>query len=373
MIKIQDFVKAMNSDFFVGVPDSRLKELCGFLISEYGSNSKNHMIAANEGNAVGIAAGYHLATGKTPVVYMQNSGQGNVINPITSLLDRRVYGIPVIFIVGWRGEPGVKDEPQHIFQGEITKELFDVVDIPVSIVDKNTSIEDLSRTMDDFNKYLNDGRSVAILVKDGSFESDTVMKYKNCYDMTRESIIEIITDVSGDDPIISTTGKTSRELFEIRANAGVGHGRDFLTVGSMGHSSSIALGVAMNKPEKTVWCIDGDGAVLMHMGGMAVIGASYADNFVHILINNEAHESVGGMPNASENVDYCEVAKACGYKSVCRVDDKATLKEILLSAKKTHTLTFIEIKAAIGARKDLGRPTTSPIENKEAFMSHIDK
>ena len=186
MIKIQDFVKAMNSDFFVGVPDSRLKELCGFLISEYGSNSKNHMIAANEGNAVGIAAGYHLATGKTPVVYMQNSGQGNVINPITSLLDRRVYGIPVIFIVGWRGEPGVKDEPQHIFQGEITKELFDVVDIPVSIVDKNTSIEDLSRTMDDFNKYLNDGRSVAILVKDGSFESDTVMKYKNCYDMTRD-------------------------------------------------------------------------------------------------------------------------------------------------------------------------------------------
>ena len=302
-MKVENFVKALNADFYAGVPDSQLKALCNYLISTYGVNGKNHVIAANEGNAVGLAAGYHLATGKTPVVYMQNSGEGNVINPVASLLNDKVYGIPCIFVVGWRGEPNVHDEPQHIFQGEVTCELLDVMDIKYMVIAKDTQDEEVESKMREFNALLESGKQVAFVVKKGALEFDGKVKYSNDNKMLREEVIKHIVKVTGDDFIVSTTGKASRELFEIREANGEGHGKDFLTVGSMGHSSSIALEIALQKPDKKIWIIDGDGAALMHMGAMAVLAANAPKNVVHIIINNGAHETVGGQPTVMANVD----------------------------------------------------------------------
>ena len=242
-MRVEEFVKALNADFFTGVPDSQLKALCNYLIFTYGVNGTNHVIAANEGNAVGLAAGYHLATGRVPVVYMQNSGEGNVINPVASLLNDKVYGIPCIFVIGWRGEPGVHDEPQHVYQGEVTCKLLDVMDVRYLILSKDTAPEEVAEKMKEFKELLAQGKQVAFVVRRGALSFDGKTEYKNGNAMKREDIIRHVVAVSGDDPIVSTTGKASRELFEIREANREGHGRDFLTVGSMGHSSSIARNI----------------------------------------------------------------------------------------------------------------------------------
>ncbi len=365
-----DFLK--EYDFFTGVPDSQLKPLCNYLMNEYGISDK-HIIAANEGNAVALAAGYHMATGKTPVVYMQNSGIGNIINPVASLMNDKVYAIPCIFVVGWRGEPGVHDEPQHIYQGEVTVKLLEDMDIKTFVITKETTEDEITTVMDDFKMLLAIGKQVAFVVKKGALEYDQKVKYQNANDMKREEIIKHITMVSGEDIIVSTTGKASRELFEIREANGQSHGYDFLTVGSMGHSSSIALGIAIQKPEKKIWIIDGDGAALMHMGSMAVLGANNPKNIVHIVINNSAHETVGGMPTVSGKIDLVKIAEGCGYKNAVCVDNFSALDDALSIAKNKGELSFIEVKCAIGARDDLGRPTKTPIENKEAFMKTLQK
>ena len=370
-MKIEKFVNILNSDFYTGVPDSQLKELCNYLIYKFGNNSNHHIIAANEGSCTAIAAGYHLATGKIPVVYMQNSGEGNAINPIASLLNEKVYAIPVIFVIGWRGEPGVHDEPQHLFQGEITLNLLKTIDIEYFIIDQETKEDELKTTMDKFNELLKLGKSVAFVVKKGSFKNDNKVEYKNNYSLVREEIIKHITNISGDDPIISTTGKTSRELFEIREFNNQEHKYDFLTVGSMGHSSSISLAIALNKVDKKVWCIDGDGAVIMHMGSLATIGSRKPSNLIHVVINNEAHESVGGMPTVANDIDLVSIAKACGYPNAVCVNNLDDLDKELLNAKQKDELFFIEIKCSIGSRDDLGRPTISAIDNKKNFMNYL--
>ncbi len=357
-------------EFFTGVPDSQLKPLCNYLMARYGI-SKNHVIAANEGNAVALAAGYHLATGKVPVVYMQNSGLGNIINPVASLMNDKVYGIPCIFFVGWRGEPGIHDEPQHIYQGEVTLKLLEDMDIATFIIGKETAEEELEAKMAEFEALLAKGKQVAFVVRKGALEFDGKVKYQNDNKMLREEIIEHITAQSGGDIVVSTTGKASRELFEIRERAGQTHGSDFLTVGSMGHSSSIAMGVANEKPDRKIWVIDGDGAVLMHMGSMALLGANAPKNMVHIVINNGAHETVGGMPTVAEKIDLCKIAEGCGYPSFVSVADFEALDKALAEAKAADHLSFIEVKCAIGARDDLGRPTTTAMENKENFMKYI--
>jgi phosphonopyruvate decarboxylase len=338
----------------------------------YGIDPKHHIIAANEGNCTALAAGYHLATGKIPVVYMQNSEEGNVINPVASLLNDQVYAIPVVFIVGWRGEPGIHDEPQHIYQGEVTVRLLEDMDIKVFIISKDTTEEELVAVMEDFRKVLAKGKSVALVVKKGAITYDGTVEYKNQNTMTREEIMQHIVKVSGEAPIISTTGKASRELFEIRAANKQSHKYDFLTVGSMGHTSSIALGVAVNKPDTKVWCVDGDGAVLMHMGAMAVIGANAPNNMIHVVINNGAHETVGGMPTVAGDINIVAIAKACGYPNAVCVKDFAGLDVELQLAKERNELTLIEARCAIGARDNLGRPTTTAIENKEAFMNYLE-
>lgn len=372
-MQVETLLKVLNADFYTGVPDSQLKALCSCLITRYGTDPKHHIIAANEGNAAAIAAGYHLATGKVPVVYMQNSGEGNIVNPAASLLHRKVYGIPVIFVIGWRGEPGVHDEPQHVWQGEITRSLLDELEIPSFVIGPCSTEEELHAAMDEFRPLLAEGRDVAIVVRKGALSWDGKVAYHNDWTMRREEIIRHITKISGDDPIISTTGKASRELFELRTAAGLDHGRDFLTVGSMGHSSSIALGVALNQPERRVWCIDGDGAALMHLGAMAVIGAIRPENLIHVVINNEAHETVGGMPTVAGKLDLVAAAKAFGYPKAVRVETFAALDAALQAGREGRELTLIEAMAAIGARSDLGRPTTTAAENKAAFMSFLKK
>lgn len=370
-MKIESFLNIIGAKFYSGVPDSQLRALCDFLIDKYGTDPKHHIIAANEGNAAAIAAGYHLATGKIPVVYMQNSGEGNIINPVASLMNDKVYAIPCIFIIGWRGEPGVHDEPQHIYQGEVTLKLLEDMDIASYVISKDTTEEELAAKMTEYREILAKGKQAAFVVKKGALEFDKKVKYENSNSMTREKIIEHIVQFTGDDPIISTTGKASRELFEIREARGEGHERDFLTVGSMGHASSIALGIAIQKPDKKIWIIDGDGAMLMHMGAMAVIGANKPQNIVHIVINNSAHETVGGMPTVAGKIDVAAIAEGCGYLSTASVDNFDDLDKELEVAKLRNELTMIEVKCSIGARADLGRPTTTARENKLNFIDYL--
>ena len=369
-MKIEILMNVLNSNFFTGVPDSQLKALCGYLMDKYGISAK-HIIAANEGNAAALAAGYHLATGKVPVVYLQNSGIGNIINPVASLLNDKVYGIPCVFIVGWRGEPGIHDEPQHIFQGEITLKLLEDMDIRAFVIDGQTTEEDVAKQMDLFKPLLEAGKSVAFVVRKGALVYEGKVKYKNDNVMQSEEVVRRIAEAAGDGAIVSTTGKTSRELFEIREANGQTHAQDFLTVGSMGHSSSISLGIALNKPDKRVWCIDGDGAALMHMGAMALIGANKPKNMVHIVINNAAHESVGGMPTVAGGIDLIKIAEGCGYPYRASVSSYDELDEALKRVRELEELFFVEVKAAIGAREDLGRPTTTARENKERFMDGL--
>ena len=370
-MKVEKLMEIIGADFYAGVPDSQLKALCNCLMMKYGIDPKHHVIAANEGNATALAAGYHLATGKVPVVYMQNSGEGNVINPVASLLNEKVYAIPVLFIVGWRGEPGVHDEPQHIYQGEVTIKLLNDMGIESFVIDKNTTEEDVQRCMERFREIFQAGKDAALVIKKGALSFDGEIKYQNEFSMIREEIIRHVVKITGEDPIVSTTGKASRELFEIREANGQSHQYDFLTVGSMGHSSSIALGIAAQKPEQKIWCVDGDGAVLMHMGAMAVIGANKPKNMIHLVINNGAHETVGGMPTVAGNIDLVQIALACGYQKAVSVSTYEELDEALKAAKENHELTLIEAKCGIGAREDLGRPTTTAQENKIGFMSFL--
>lgn len=370
-MKVEKLVEIIGSDFYTGIPDSQLKSLCNYLMDKYRIDPKHHIIAANEGNCTALAAGYHLATGKVPVVYMQNSGEGNIINPVASLLNDKVYAIPVVFIVGWRGEPGIHDEPQHIYQGEITVKLLENMNIKPFIIGKDTTEEEVATAMADFRSILAAGKDVAFVIRKGALSYNGKIKYENNNTMVREEIIQHIVKVSGEDPIISTTGKASRELFEIRDANGQSHKYDFLTVGSMGHSSSIALGVAINKPKTKVWCIDGDGAVLMHMGAMAVIGANAPRNIVHIIINNESHETVGGMPTVASKIDFVALAKACGYPYVVCVDNFKSLDKELDTVKNRDELCMIEVRGSINSRKDLGRPTTTALRNKENFMDYL--
>ncbi len=370
-MKVEKLVEIIGSDFYTGVPDSQLKALCNYLMATYGIDPHHHVIAANEGNCTALAAGYHLATGKVPVVYMQNSGEGNIINPVASLLNDKVYAIPVVFIIGWRGEPGIHDEPQHIYQGEVTIKLLEDMDIATFIIGKDTTDDEVAKAMEGFKEILAAGKDVAFIIRKGALTDAPKVEYKNNNTMVREEIIQHIVKASGEDPIVCTTGKASRELFETRVANSQSHKYDFLTVGSMGHSNSIALGVAINKPEQRVWCVDGDGAILMHMGSMAVLGANKPKNLIHVVINNGAHETVGGMPTVAGNIDLVAIAKACGYPNAVCVDCFADLDKELEAAKARKELSLIEVKCSLGARDDLGRPTTTALENKQSFMEYL--
>ena len=363
-------LKCHGIDFYTGVPDSLLKNLCAYITDNLPSSQ--HIIAANEGGAVGLASGYHLATGKIPVVYMQNSGLGNTVNPLMSLTDKLVYNIPVLLIIGWRGEPGVKDEPQHLKQGLVTLPLLETLGIKYELLveDERSLPEQVERAV----AYMKEtGEAFGLVVRKDTFDS-----YKpqiipdSSLTLDRERAIELITGTILDhDVIVSTTGKISRELFEYRSSMNQGHQQDFLTVGSMGHASQIALGVALNQPNRNVYCFDGDGATIMHTGNMAIIGTVAPKNYFHIVFNNGAHDSVGGQPTVGFKVDIPAVARAFGYKTVISVDNEADLICQLKDLTKRQAPLLLEVKVKKGARNDLGRPTTTPIENKKALMSFL--
>lgn len=434
MIRPEFFIDTLGSygiDFFAGVPDSLLKNFCAVLSARL--DSRHNIVAANEGGAVGLAAGHYLATGRPACVYMQNSGEGNAVNPLASLMDGDVYGLPALLVIGWRGEPGVKDEPQHAKQGKITLSLLDCLGIPYSVLSDDESVA--SDQIADALAVINAGGVYALVVRKGTFSApeavpaaepssaaqpsaDQPSAAADVPELSRESAIQAVAAALGpQDIVVSTTGMISRELFEYRASAGMGHGHDFLTVGSMGHASQIALGIALERPDRRVCCFDGDGAVLMHMGSMAIVGQSGASNYVHIVFNNGAHDSVGGQPTVGLAVDLCAVARAVGYRSAVRVCTAAELRSALpgllsgagspagsgagsvaegaadsvalsgsgagssaaasagssagSSASSVAGPAFLEVIVRKGNRPDLGRPTTTPVQNRDAFMDFL--
>jgi phosphonopyruvate decarboxylase len=372
--KFYELLRSRGVDFFTGVPDSLLKDVCAY-IKENSSEGQN-IIAANEGNAIGLAAGYHLATGKIPLVYMQNSGLGNIVNPLTSLTDPLVYSIPMLLMIGWRGEPGKKDEPQHKKQGLITLELLNTIGVKFSVFDSSMSIEEAEIQLEmAFSHMRANNEPYALVIKKETFETYKLKtEVATELELTREDAIKTLAAVIGTDGVIlSTTGMSSRELFEYREEVCQGHERDFLTVGSMGHASQIALGIALAKEDKMVYCLDGDGALIMHMGSLAVIGANSPPNFKHIVINNGAHDSVGGQPTAGFYIDIPAIAKACGYKNALTAETREDIIAMLGELQLSDGPSLLEIKVKKGARKDLGRPTTTPIKNKESFMELLSK
>ncbi len=365
---------AAGIDFFTGVPDSQLKGLCDTLYATYGVGGKQHIVAANEGNAIGLCAGHFLATGRPALCYMQNSGLGNAVNPLASLMDAQVYALPCLLVVGWRGEPGVHDEPQHVKQGQVTLRQLELLDVPYMVLDKAMSDAEFDAAFADIRTHLDAGHTAAIVVKKGALTCSLKPKYGNNRQLTREDAAAQILRAADDrDVFVSTTGKLSRELFELREAAGQGHEKDFLTVGSMGHASMIALGIALEQPTRRVWCLDGDGAALMHLGAMAVLGQRKPANLLHVVINNAAHETVGGMPVCEGALDVSAVAKAVGYKHVFRAEDGPSLDAALDAAKRCRGLTLVEVMCAVGARADLGRPTTTPQQNRDALMKFLQE
>ena len=364
-----DTLKDFGIDFYAGVPDSLLKNLCAYITDH--SDTAHNIIAANEGGAMGLAAGHYLATGRPACVYMQNSGEGNIINPLASLTDQEVYNIPVLLVIGWRGRPGVHDEPQHVKQGKVTTGLLNVMGVNYEVLSKEE--DKAAKQIEKAAKALANKDVFALVVEKDTFEDYKLQNVKvNNLMMGREEAIQTVADAVGEkDCIISTTGMISRELFEYRSAMREGHKRDFLTVGSMGHASQIALGIALAQPKRRVWCFDGDGAAIMHMGGMAIVASKHPQNYIHVVFNNGAHDSVGGQPTVGLDIDLPAVAHAVGYKQVYSANTKHELMALLgkLSLQKGPILLQVCVKK--GNRKDLGRPTTTPIQNKEALMSFL--
>ncbi len=358
-------LKENGIDFFTGVPDSLLKSFNAYVCDH--CVPEKHVLAANEGNAIGLAAGYHLATAKTGAVYMQNSGLGNCINPLTSLTDASVYRIPVLLIIGWRGEPGVKDEPQHIKQGLITPAQLELIGIPFWVLSSDSDFkQDLFKAISELKKR---NSPVALLIRKGAFEEYPNTNVKAVHSsMKREDALRLLLDLlTPEDLIISTTGKTSRELFELRRSRGEDP-RDFLMVGSMGHASSIAMGAALGRPDRRVVCLDGDGAMIMHLGALPIIGFNHLKKFIHILLNNASHESVGGQSTCADKMDFEAISLACGYQNYFLAESTDTMRAAWPMISDAAGPIFFEICICTGSRKDLGRPIDSAEQNKKKFM-----
>ena len=365
--RLLEQLEKMGIQTITGVPDSTLKQFCDG-VQTY-SGSLHHYVTANEGAAVGFAIGSYLGTGKPACVYMQNSGIGNMVNPLASLANRDVYGIPMLFIVGWRGEPGVKDEPQHVFQGKITCELFETLSVPYCVIDQNTSDEEMDAILSEAERTLSQGDQFAVIVKKGTFEKAAPFVWSNGNQMVREEVLGcILRGLSRETIIVSTTGKISRELYEQSQAVYGDHDNIFMTVGGMGHASMIALGIAKSRSDKKVVCIDGDGAALMHMGALPFIAAQAPENFYHIVINNQAHESVGAMPTGCQQTEFAQVARAAGYCEAAKLETMEAVTQIgEWLTKKTGPLLW-EIPVSLEVRNNLGRPKENARENKEGFM-----
>jgi phosphonopyruvate decarboxylase len=378
MINPENFAKALRNaeiSFVTGVPDSLLKDICAYITTTFPANQ--HLIATNEGSAIGLAIGHYLASKNPALVYMQNSGLGNAANPLSSLADPLIYGIPMLLMIGWRGEisdNGIQlhDEPQHVKQGQITLQQLDLLGIPYRLLDADT--EEIEVLINEL-RILAVSRSgpVALVVRKQTFSPYKLPIQARAQPLpTREEAIsQIAQHLPKDIPIISTTGMASRELFEYRKHAQTNHSRDFLTVGGMGHASQIATGIAITMPGHKVACLDGDGAMLMHLGGLAL--SARQENIIHIVINNGAHDSVGGQPTLALELNLCHIAHTLGYSWTKQVNNLAEIPDALKQALASGSSVFLEILCQTGSRSDLGRPNISPIENKANFMGFLQE
>ncbi len=363
-------LKGLGIDTLIGVPDSTLKQFCDYINTD-GKKEFHHYVPENEGAAIGLATGVYLATKKPACVYMQNSGLGNTVNPITSLMNREVYDIPLLMLVGWRGEPGLHDEPQHKFMGKITTGLLDVLEIPYSVIGSDTTEAQLDEILTAAAAVLGENRQYAIVIRKNTFDARSGEGYHNENTLCREwTIGRILQNLKPNDAVVSTTGKISREVYEQSDKLLGQHAQEFLTVGGMGHASMIALGMAQNMPEKRVFCIDGDGAVLMHLGSLPFIGKQHPENLIHICLNNEAHESVGGMPTGAVGQSYAKIAESCGYEHVYLIETEEDLNQFFRDLGSYAGPIFAEIKVSMDSRGDLGRPKETAVENKESFMKY---
>ena len=367
-----DYLRVLGDSgvtFFTGVPDSLLKEFCACVTVTL--KPEDHLISANEGAAVGLAIGHYIGTGSLPLVYLQNSGLGNVVNPLLSLASPEVYGTPMLLMLGWRGEPGKKDEPQHVHQGRVMAKMLEDMDLPFVVLSEDM-VEAEVQTKAAAQQARDINGPVALVVKKNTFDKYAAPEVEADLPLGREEAIIAAAETLEDNAaVICTTGMPSRELFEFRARNEAGHDRDFLTVGGMGHASQIALGLAMSQPARPIYCFDGDGAVLMHMGSMAITGQSNAKNLIHLVFNNGVHGSVGGQPTVGFNIDMPKIAIACGYASAQRVTNKKGLHSAITMARATDGVSFIEVQVRPGNRADIGRPTSTLEQNKVAMMKFL--
>lgn len=358
--------------FACGVPDSLMEPLCTYLAT---LPSDRHLLAANEGAAVGVAIGHYLSTGEPALVYLQNAGIGNAVNPLVSLADPGVYGIPMLLFVGWRGQPGVADEPQHVIQGKQMEPLLNALDVPWDVLPREYD-EAISLLGEALDMARSRSSPYVVLVEKGTFapvQDNAGTRESGDGLSSREDALAALLEAIGDDGIfVATTGMLGRELYEYRERSGTPDDHDFLTVGGMGHSSSIALGVAKSRPDREVWCLDGDGSVLMHMGGLAVVAGHAPENFFHVVFNNGVHDSVGGQPTVMRNVDLPALALAVGYRSATTVSDLATLGELVAKMRTNPGPALVDLRVRPGNREGIGRPRRSPASAKKRFMAALD-
>ena len=367
--KFLSALRDLNVNFFCGVPDSLLKDFCACVTSTLSEDE--HIIAANEGAAVGLAIGRHIACDDIPLVYMQNSGLGNAINPLLSLASSDIYGVPMLVMLGWRGEPGKKDEPQHVHQGRVMNAMIESMEFASVVLSDELDVA-IAQTKDAAHLAKETASPVFIVVQKGTFEPFSLESKKSKLSLTREqAVIEVVKNAPKDAVFVSTTGMPSRELFEYRARSEFGHAQDFLTVGGMGHASQIALGIALNRPEKKVICLDGDGAALMHLGSLAISGQKSPGNLTHIILNNGAHASVGGQPTVGLDISFSKIADGCGYRQIKSARSAKEVAEAMNSFEPHVGSGMLEIQVLPGNRKDIGRPTTTPRENIVALKAFL--
>ncbi|MEO6613209.1 MAG: phosphonopyruvate decarboxylase [Chitinophagaceae bacterium] len=366
--RLYDLLKELEIDLYTGVPDSLLKHFLKYL--QDNCSPEEHIITANEGLAIALASGYHFRTGKTALVYLQNSGLGNIINPLTSLADKEMYAVPMLLLIGWRGRPGLNDEPQHAKMGRITTGLLDTLEVPYYILDAEEGYS-FNKITEALALATREQKPVALLVPEDIFEIYEGIEEADRHSMEREEVIrEIILHLSGNETVVCTTGKSGREFYEQNIGLGNKIKKYLLSVGAMGHASHIALGLKIASGDKVV-VLDGDGALLMQMGALPTIAHHVKANFIHIVINNGSHESVGGQPTEGFFADCSGIAKAAGYRSVVSIRNHPELKEWLEKGLGSTEMQFVEIKVNRHGRSDLDRPAGSPKDWKKDFMNAL--
>ena len=365
MIEVNSLInllKKNKTDFFTGVPDSVLKELSYYLQNK---SKKNHVIASNEGSAISLGIGHYLSTKKVPCIYMQNSGLSNALNPLISIAHEKVYSIPLILVIGWRGSPNIKDEPQHNVKGQITQSILRLLNIKYTIIRSDTDLKK-------FEKQIKVGKKkssiVACLIEQGTFEKIERKKKKNdFYKLDKTLFLKTLLEtLEKDTKVISSTGYNSRELIYLRDKYKIKDSRDFYMVGGMGHTVSVALGYSLSSKKKTL-CIDGDGSLLMHLGSIKTAGSFADKNFKYILLNNNSHDSVGGQNTYANDIDFKNLSKSLGFKRFYCITNDKNLKKNIKIFLKDDSLSFLEVKVSNNKIKKLPRPTDL-IKIKKLFM-----